>query len=100
MRVRFGNIVLSGSAWTAQFCLILCYPGGQPLPRRRPQRRHPRLVMRGTDMLDIPRPPPRRVHDLHRRRPLGADARSFHGIRVIFAQPCCVVPYRYFSVVC
>ena len=54
-------------------------PGqGQGRPARRPAL--PRdgneelqlgVVVRGPDVLDIPRPPPRRVHDLHRRRARG-----------------------------
>ena len=40
----------------------------QPLRRRGLQRRQLRIVVSGPDMLDIARPAPRGVHDLHSRR--------------------------------
>ena len=44
-------------------------PGLQPVaPARPPQRLEPGIVMRRPEMLDIPRTPLRRVHDLHRGR--------------------------------
>lgn len=44
-------------------------PGRQPLPRRRLQRLQLSLLVRRADVPDVPRPAPRRPHDLHRRRP-------------------------------
>ena len=40
-----------------------------PLPRRGFKRREVVRVVGGPDVLNIPRPTPARVHDLHRRRP-------------------------------
>jgi hypothetical protein len=48
-------------------------PGGQPLPRDRLQQFQLGVIMRGPDVLDLPRPAMVGVHDLHRygarRRP-------------------------------
>ncbi len=41
---------------------------GQPLPGSGLQRVQLGLVVRRAEVLDLARPPPRRVHDLHRRR--------------------------------
>ena len=49
----------------------LALPGRQPLPRGRFQQLQLRVVMRRAEVLDIPRPAPRRMHDLHRRRARG-----------------------------
>ena len=46
----------------------LALPGRQPLPRRGLQQLQLRVIVRRADVLDLPRPPPRGVHDLHRRR--------------------------------
>jgi len=43
-------------------------PGRDPLPPRGLQHLHPGLVVRRPQVLDLPRAPPRRPHDLHRRR--------------------------------
>ena len=43
-------------------------PRGQPLLRRGLQSLQLSVVMRRPDVLDLPRPPPRRPHDLHRHR--------------------------------
>ena len=56
----------------------LALTGGQPLPRHGRQHRQPSLVVRGPDVLDIARAPPRGVHDLHRPRPRG----RLHGAHV------------------
>jgi hypothetical protein len=41
----------------------LALPSGQPLPCCGLQQRQLSIVVRGTDVLDVPRPTPRRVHD-------------------------------------
>jgi hypothetical protein len=46
----------------------LALTGRQPLPRRGLQHLQFRIVIGRTDVLDIPRPAPPGVHDLHRRR--------------------------------
>jgi len=44
-------------------------PRRQPLPSGGLQRGQLLLIVRRTEMLDVLRPPPRRIHDLHRHRP-------------------------------
>jgi hypothetical protein len=44
----------------------LALPGSQPLPGGRLQQLHLSVVMRRAEVLDIPRPAMRGVHDLHR----------------------------------
>jgi hypothetical protein len=46
----------------------LTLPGRQPLPRDRLQQLQLTIVMRRADVLDLPRPAVRGVHDLHRDR--------------------------------
>ena len=46
----------------------LALPSRQPLPRRRLQQLHLSVAMRRPQMLDLPRPAMRGVHDLHGRR--------------------------------
>jgi hypothetical protein len=41
-------------------------PGGQPLPRDGLQQFQVGVIMRGPDVLDLPRPAMAGVHDLHR----------------------------------
>ena len=50
----------------------------QALPRGRLQHLQLRLVMRRTDVLDVARPPPGGVHDLHRPRPPTPSSPSAH----------------------
>ena len=47
----------------------LILAGGKPLSTGRLERRKLSIIMSRADVLDIPRPTPRRMHDLHRRRP-------------------------------
>ena len=51
---------------------------GQALSRRRLKKLELRLVVSRPDVLNIPRPPPRRMHDLHR----GSPRRRLHGAHV------------------
>jgi len=51
---------------------------GQALPRRRLKKLQLLLAVRRADVLDIPRTPPRRMHNLHRRRARG----RLHGAHI------------------
>src|SRR5690606_41731129 len=46
-------------------------PGGETLPRHRLERLQRRVVVRRADMLDVPRPAARGMHDLYRPGPRG-----------------------------
>ena len=49
----------------------LVLPGCEPLTSHRLQQLKLRVVVGRTDVLDVRRPAPRGVHDLHRRGPRG-----------------------------
>ena len=76
-----GQRLLAGSRPQVHTQVQLGLPSGHPQPRCRLQRLKLGIIVRRADVLDIPRPPARGVHDLHRpgprRRPNRAHIR--HG---------------------
>jgi hypothetical protein len=65
----------SGPSAEARAERKLTLPGRHPLPRRGPQQLQLRVIVRGPDVLDVPRSPVRGVHDLHRPRARGGPHR-------------------------